>query len=73
MSVGVYQVRQIGGRKYNLMTAIHTELNNMTKKGINPRAVCKFLKIQINGLQTAYRTKELSGVLGRLKEFNKVN
>jgi hypothetical protein len=66
---GQIQERRIGHRKAALMNKVYTKLNHMATKGMNPGQVAKFLKIDIRNLHTKYTTKQLTGVLSQLREF----
>ena len=63
------KVRQIGPRKQQLLIKIQKQLIVMSQKGMNVSAIAKFLKIPLHNLHNKYTTKQLSGVLGSLKEF----
>ena len=62
--------RQAGIRKYKLLMKIKKELQDMGKRGINGIALMKFLKIKLP-LERFQNTKQLSGVLSTIKQFNK--
>lgn len=64
---GQVQVRQIGERKAKLLNKISKLLTAMAKSGIHIHQVLKFLEI---GKIHKYSTKQLSGVYGKLVEFN---
>lgn len=66
---GQYQLRQIGHRKAKLMNHVYATLNKLQKRGLNAFQVAKFLKIDVANLHTKYTTKELTGVLSQLREF----
>lgn len=65
------QERIIGRRKYKLLNLLEKELNKASKNGVNPNYLAKFLKINIHQVWKT-PTKSLSGLIGRVAEFNKV-
>ncbi len=67
---GVIKERIIGERKYKLLTLLEKELNKASANGVNPNYLAKFLKINIHQVWKV-KTKEISGLIGRVAEFNK--
>lgn len=69
---GKVQERIIGKRKYKLLMSLRKELNKASHNGINPNYLAKYLKINIRQVWKT-PTKKISGLIGRVAEFNKAS
>jgi hypothetical protein len=68
----MWKERTVGPRKQKLMEQVYLALNAIGKKGLNPTEVARFLKIDLRTIHQKYTTKQLTGVIGKIKEFDKV-
>ena len=67
---GNIQERIIGPRKHKLLKLLEKKLNKASKNGVDPNFLAEYLKIN---LSQVWKTppKQLSGLIGRVAEFNK--